>query len=396
MKKVFTLLLAFVLVCSLSVSAFAEGKLTILADDATTQANFNDYIEAAEAATGLEISVIPMPSNTSDRTAKVFTILSSGDSSVDVISVEQEMMVALKNTNYVADLSDVMTEEVKSAYPEAFLEMSNGNGVPIFMELFCFWANNALLEKTGITEIKDLDSFKAYMEALKAEGIYGYGGGWEQTYVFNDLGEFVNLFGGDFYDWSNEKTQAAAKFAKELVDNGWTAISQLADQYNELNQRFMDGAVGSMLNYSVFMPTYVNANRYGPEDLQIKPMLNFGSETTFANGWQYIVNAAAGNMESAKTFMKWAASAEGQKVYAETFNRLPGRLDLIEDEDFNVAGLDDLASYMSETTLVPRPMPANSSDYVNEIGALFQRYVSEDISFDDFVAGMQNVIDTYF
>lgn len=397
MKKVLALILVFVMVCSISsMSAFADGKLTLLADDATTQANFNDYIEAAEAATGLEIEVIPMPSNTSDRTAKVFTILSSGDSSVDVISVEQEMMVALKNTNYVADLSDVMTDEVKAVYPEAFLEMSNGNGVPIFMEIFCFWANNALLEKTGIKEIKDLDTFKAYMEACKAEGIYGYGGGWEQTYVFNDLGELVNLFGGDFYDWSNEKTQAAAKFAKELVDNGWTAISQLADQYNELNQRFMDGAVGSMLNYSVFMPTYVNAERYGQDDLQIKPMLNFGSETTFANGWQYVVNAAAGNMESAKTFMKWAASKEGQKVYAETFNRLPGRLDLVDEEDFNVAGLDDLASYMSETTLVPRPMPANSTDYVNDIGALFQRYVSDDVSFDDFIAGMQNIVDTYF
>ena len=225
---------------------------------------------------------------------------------------------------------------------------------------------------------------------------YGYGGGWEQTYVFNDLGEFVNLFGGDFYDWSNENTQAAARFAKDLVANGWTDISQLADQYNELNQRFMDGAVGSMLNYSSFMPTYVNAERYGEDDLQIKPMLNFGSETTFANGWQYIVNASAANMDSAKIFMEWAASAEGQKVYAETFNRLPGRLDIISDEDFYVSGKEDLASYMTETTLVPRPMPANSSDYVNDVGALFQKYVSDEVSFDDFVAGMQNIIDSYF
>ena len=385
-------------VSMMAVSASAEetGKLTMLVDDAATQSNFNEYLAAAQEATGLEIEAIPLPSNTSDRTSKVFTILSSGDSSVDVISVEQEMMVALKNTDYVADISDIMTDEVKAAYPEAFIEMSNGNGVPMFMEIFCFWANNALMEKTGITEIKDMDTFAAYMNALKENGIYGYGGGWEQTYVFNDLGEFVNLFGGDFYDWSNENTQAAARFAKDLVDNGWTAISQLADQYNELNQRFMDGAVGSMLNYSSFMPTYINAGRYGEDDLQIKPMLNFGSETTFANGWQYIVNASAANMDSAKIFMEWAASAEGQKVYAETFNRLPGRLDIVSDEDFHVSGLEDLASYMTETTLVPRPMPANSSDYVNDIGALFQKYVSDEVSFDDFVAGMQNIIDTYF
>lgn len=398
MKKALALLLSLALVFGILGVASAEGsgKLTMLLDDATTQSNFDEYLAAAEAATGLDIEVIPMPSNTTDRTAKVFTILSSGDSSVDIISVEQEMIVGLKNTDYIADLSEIMTDEVKAAYPEAFIEMSNGNGIPMFMEIFCFWVNNQYLESSGISEIKTLDDFKAFMEAMKEQDVYGYGGGWEQTYVFNDIAEFVNLFGGDFYDWSNENTQAAAKFAKELVDNGWTSLSQLADQYNELNQRIMDGDVACMLNYSSFMPTYVNAERYGEDDIQIKPMLDFGSETTFANGWQYVVNASAANMDSAMIFMEWAASAEGQKVYAQTFNRLPGRLDVIDDEDFYVSGLEDLRSYLTETTLVPRPMPANSSDFLNEVGALFQRYVSDELSFEDYVSSMQECVDEFF
>lgn len=398
MKKALALLLSLALVFGILGVASAEGsgKLTMLLDDATTQSNFDEYLAAAEAATGLDIEVIPMPSNTTDRTAKVFTILSSGDSSVDIISVEQEMIVGLKNTDYIADLSEIMTDEVKAAYPEAFIEMSNGNGIPMFMEIFCFWVNNQYLESSGISEIKTLDDFKAFMEAMKEQDVYGYGGGWEQTYVFNDIAEFVNLFGGDFYDWSNENTQAAAKFAKELVDNGWTSLSQLADQYNELNQRIMDGDVACMLNYSSFMPTYVNAERYGEDDIQIKPMLDFGSETTFANGWQYVVNASAANMDSAMIFMEWAASAEGQKVYAQTFNRLPGRLDVIDDEDFYVSGLEDLRSYLTETTPVPRPMPANSSDFVNEVGALFQRYVSDELSFEDYVSSMQECVDEFF
>lgn len=398
MKKALALLLSLALVFGILGVASAEGsgKLTMLLDDATTQSNFDEYLAAAEAATGLDIEVIPMPSNTTDRTAKVFTILSSGDSSVDIISVEQEMIVGLKNTDYIADLSEIMTDEVKAAYPEAFIEMSNGNGIPMFMEIFCFWVNNQYLESSGISEIKTLDDFKAFMEAMKEQDVYGYGGGWEQTYVFNDIAEFVNLFGGDFYDWSNENTQAAAKFAKELVDIGWTSLSQLADQYNELNQRIMDGDVACMLNYSSFMPTYVNAERYGEDDIQIKPMLDFGSETTFANGWQYVVNASAANMDSAMIFMEWAASAEGQKVYAQTFNRLPGRLDVIDDEDFYVSGLEDLRSYLTETTLVPRPMPANSSDFLNEVGALFQRYVSDELSFEDYVSSMQECVDEFF
>ena len=95
-------------------------------------------------------------------------------------------------------------------------------------------------------------------------------------------------------------------------------------------------------------------------------------------------------------FMEWAASAEGQKVYAQTFNRLPGRLDVIDDEDFYVSGLEDLRSYLTETTLVPRPMPANSSDFLNEVGALFQRYVSDELSFEDYVSSMQECVDEFF
>ena len=138
-------------------------------------------------------------------------------------------------------------------------------------------------------------------------GVYGYGGGWEQTYVWNDIGAFVNLFDGDMYDWSNENTQAAVKFLKEMVDKKYTPISQLADQYTELNQRIMDGSSASMLNYSSFMPTYEAAGRYGTDDIYIAPMLNLGREEAYANGWQYVMNAASENKEAAKIFLQWAS-----------------------------------------------------------------------------------------
>ena len=177
-----------------------------------------------------------------------------------------------------------------------------------------------------------------------------------------------------------------------MVNNGWTAKSQIA----ELNQRIMDGSVASMLNYSSFMPTYDKAGRYGKDDIYIAPMLNLGEEKTYANGWQYVLNAASTRKENAKIFLKWAASLEGQKVYAETFSRIPARTDVVEDPEFSVPGIEELKPYLENTTLVVRPLPANSSEYINEMGAEFQKYVSDEISFDDYISKMQECMKTYF
>ncbi|MDO4275168.1 MAG: extracellular solute-binding protein [Eubacteriales bacterium] len=377
-------------------AAESAGKITLFCDDAATQENFQEYVDAAEEATGLEIEVIAMPTNTDDRTAKVMTVLSSGDDSVDVISIDQEMLLSLGGTDYLEPLDDVLTDEVKAAYPESFIEMSKGKGVPMFMEIFCFWLNGKYVKEAGMDSVKTKDEFVKYLETVSKDGVYGYGGGWEQTYVWNDVGEFVNLFDGDLFDWSNENTQAAVKFMKEMVDKKYTPISQLADQYTELNQRIMDGTSASMLNYSSFMPTYDAAGRYGEEDIYIAPMLNLGKEETYANGWQYVLNAASQNKDEAKIFLNWAASLEGQEAYGRIFSRLPARTDVVDDPDFTVPGLEQLKSYLTDTTLVPRPLPVNSMEYINEVGSLFQKYVSDELGFEDYIEKMQNCMNTYF
>lgn len=376
--------------------AESTGKITMFLDDAATQENFQDYLDIAQEATGLEIEVVPMPTNTSDRTAKFMTILSSGDETVDIISVDQEMVQSVANTDYLEPLDDVLTDDVKAAFPESFIEMSNGKGVPMFMEIFCFWLNSEYVKEAGMDSVKTKDEFVQFLESVSKEGVYGYGGGWEQTYVWNDIGEFVNLFDGDMFDWSNKNTQEAVKFMKEMVDKKYTPISQIADQYTELNQRIMDGSSASMLNYSSFMPTYEAAGRYGADDIYIAPMLNLGQETTYANGWQYVLNAASKNKEYAKVFLKWAASVEGQKAYAETFSRLPARTDVVDDPEFTVPGIDELRSYLKDTNLVVRPLPANSMEYINEVGSLFQKYVSDEITFDEYISDMQECMKTYF
>lgn len=68
--------------------------------------------------------------------------------------------------------------------------------------------------------------------------------------MYNELSEFVNLFGGDYYDWENKNTREALSFLHDLTANGEVPISQITDRYEQIEQKFLDGKYGSIFMYS--------------------------------------------------------------------------------------------------------------------------------------------------
>ena len=85
-----------------------SNKITLMTQDTTYGKAFDEYIHKAEEATGLEIETIACPTNTDDRQAKITTILSSGDDSIDVVTINDEMMSGFKNTGYLEPLQDTV------------------------------------------------------------------------------------------------------------------------------------------------------------------------------------------------------------------------------------------------------------------------------------------------
>ena len=148
-----------------------SNKITLMTQDTTYGKAFDEYIQKAEEATGLEIETIACPTNTDDRQAKITTILSSGDDSIDVITINDEMMSAFKNTGYLEPLQDtVMTPEVMKNFPEKYMkEMTmvgdNAYSVPCFMDILAFWVDEEKMANAGLTEIKTKEDFEKYVEA---------------------------------------------------------------------------------------------------------------------------------------------------------------------------------------------------------------------------------------
>ena len=72
----------------------------------TTDPDFDDWLANVEEATGLNINVIAAPTDTDTRQQKITTILSTGDSSVDIVEINDEMSAAFKNSGWLEGLND--------------------------------------------------------------------------------------------------------------------------------------------------------------------------------------------------------------------------------------------------------------------------------------------------
>ena len=134
MKKFF----AIALIALLAFSLFANGtsekpaagstaddgsetlELVLMTKDSTNGA-FQNWLKTVEEACNLKITVIATPTNSGDRQAKITTVLSTGDKTVDIITINDEMYSAFMNTGWMEKLNDVMTPELIKEYPTAYL-----------------------------------------------------------------------------------------------------------------------------------------------------------------------------------------------------------------------------------------------------------------------------------
>lgn len=378
-------------------AASQKETITIMHIDAEVP-GFLEFIEQAEKELDLEIQVVSCPANADIRQAKISTILAAGETSVDIFSVNDEMVSEFKYKGYLEPLNDrVMTEELLSKYPESYMQnitMKDGEvySVPYFMDIMVFWINR---EMTGDRKIQTQEDFLALLEEDWGKGIYGYASAWDNTYVYNELSEFINLFGGDYYNWDNKNTREALTFLHDMAAKGQIPVSQMADQYEQMQQKFIDGKYASIFMYSGAMDVFERAGVYSEDKIQAVPLPQFEKSVTNIATWQYVLNQASEHKSGAMKFLKYAASREGNISYAECMNRLPARLDIILEEELDIPGFDVLQDYVEHVELKERPFSKNTMKDISDMGTLFQKYMLDEISQDEFCRKAQAIVDGF-
>lgn len=375
-----------------------EDEITIMHADADNP-NFTAYIDEVQERLQMKINILPYPVNADSRHAKVSFLLAAGDPSVDIFAVNDEMINAYKNEGYLEPLqNDVMDAESAQFFPQEYLKETTMAGdqiysAPYMLDVLALWVNEEWIKEAGLSGIESEEDFYRFLSHDWGEGRYAYGGSWEKTYVYNELGEFINLFGGDYYDWENEKTRKAVRFFKECIDCGYTPKEQMIDQYEQMNQKFIDGKYGMVCMYSGGIKTYTSAGMYGVDKIHLAPLPNLGgNNVTYIGTWQYALNKASQNKEAAKRFISYAISKEGNRLYAEMVNVIPARSDLLE-EDLDITGYQELREFLKSVAVQARPIPANSMEYLETVGELFQEYMLGEIDLESYCGKMQELVD---
>ena len=144
--------------------------------------------------------------------------------------------------------------------------------------------------------------------------------------------------------------------------------------------------------------TFVNSGKYGEDKQHLAPMPTFENKTAYMSTWGYVLNAASKNKEAAQKFLEYAASEQGELDYTEMSSRLPARADVLNSEKLEamgLAGLDEIRGYVNDTTLLARPMAPQAMEFISDMGSLFQQYVSDELSLDEFCEKAQASVDTY-
>lgn len=371
----------------------------------TTDPDFDDWLKNVEDATGLKINVIAAPTDSDTRQQKITTVLSTSDSSVDIIEINDEMSASFKNSGWLEGLNDtVMTEDIRGEFPQGYLEDmitdKEGNivGVPGYSGYLAFWVNQEIMDEVGITSIDTKEDFLKYMEAVSGDGRYGYGGSWEKTYVFNEIAQYVNMFGGDYFDWTNTGNKEAIQFMHDMIVNGQTPIDQIADKYEQMNPKANDGKYGSWFMWGLGTD-YSKADMLGEDKIHMAMVPDFsgkGERAIFTDSWSYVLNKASKNKEAATKFLQYMADEGGMEASYKAFDRYPARADVaakvVPDTD---PAKEMYSRYASECDVKGRPMLPQTMEFISDIGTIFQSCMKDEITVDEFCAKAQEMVDKY-
>lgn len=406
-RKIFCILLCIGLILSScnnyekneekEISNYYEDELNIMHIEADNP-DFKNYINDVSRKLNMKINIIPCPDDANNRQAEISTLLLSGNSDIDLISVNDEMVSEFKVKGYIENLDDIMSKNIVESYPKDYIESvamykNHFYSVPYLMDIMMFWVNEKYIKYSELEGVKNLDDFSLFVSNDYGTNMYGYGSAWDETYIYNDLSQFINMFDGDYYNWNNDNTKEAVKFLYDMLKHGYTPQNQMIDRYEQMEQKFIDGKYGCVFMYSGSINIFLNSGKYGKDGIHVAELPMFKKNATNIAAWQYVLNKASKNKNAAKKFLSYISSREGSIDYSNAMKQIPARIDVILEEDIDVPDIDIIRKYVEDTNFKVRPLSSNPMNDISEMGRIFQKYLLDEIELDDFCDLAQTIAD---
>lgn len=384
---------------TLGVVAAQAADLAIVSGDTGNGLAFlRSQLDKFEAATGNKVTIVPMPSSTTDQFGQYKLWLAAGNADIDVY--QTDVIWAPQLADQFLDLTDAAKDIVKDHFP-SIIESQTANGklvaIPAFTDAPALFYRKDLLEKYGEKVPTTWAELTATAQKIQ-DGERAAGNADMQGFVFQgnayegltcDALEWVKSYGGGqiieadgSISINNPQAAAALEAAKAWV--GTIAPAGVLSYQEEESRGIWQ------LGNSVFMRNWPYAYALGNGDdsavkgkFDVAPLpAGEGADARSAatlGGWNVAVSKYSKHPDEAIQLALYLGSKEVQKERAINQSNLPTIESLYDDADVLKAS-PFMANWKAIfQNAVPRPSAPAKVKY-NEVSSLFWSAVHETLS----------------
>jgi trehalose/maltose transport system substrate-binding protein len=381
-----------------AVAAQAADLAMVSGDTGNGLAFLRSQLDKFEAATGNKVTIVPMPSSTTDQFGQYKLWLAAGNADIDVY--QTDVIWAPQLADQFLDLTDAAKDIVKDHFP-SIIESQTANGklvaIPAFTDAPALFYRKDLLEKYGEKVPTTWAEMAATAKKIQ-DGERAAGNADMQGFVFQgnayegltcDALEWVKSYGGGQIIEADGSISINNPQAAAALENAKSWVGTISPggvlSYQEEESRGV-----WQLGNSVFMRNWPYAYALGNGDdsavkgkFDVAPLpAGDGADARSAatlGGWNVAVSKYSKNPDEAIKLALYLGSTEVQKERAINQSNLPTIVSLYDDADVLKAS-PFMANWKAIfQNAVPRPSAPAKVKY-NEVSSLFWSAVHETLS----------------
>ena len=397
--KINKLLVGLLTSVTLVASVAQAAELSMVSGDTGNGLAFlRTQLDKFQEQTGNTVTIVPMPSSTSDQFGQYRLWLAAGNTDIDVY--QTDVIWAPQLSDQFLDLTDAAKDIVSQHFP-SIIESQTVDGklvaLPAFTDAPALFYRKDLLEKYNKPVPKTWDEMaataKEIMDGERAAGhaeMYGFvfqGNAYEGLTC--DALEWVKSNGGGQIVEADGTISINNPQAAAAIDRAASWIGTISPDGNLAYQEEESRGVWQLGN-SVFMRNWPYAYALSAgDDSAVKGKFDVaplpagdgegsGSAATLG-GWNVAVSKYTPDPEEAIKLAVFLASPEVQKERAINQSNLPTIVSLYDDADV-LAASPFMANWKEILqNAVPRPSAPTKVKY-NEVSSLFWGAVHETLS----------------
>lgn len=397
--KINKLLVGLLTSVSLVAGVAQAAELSVVSGDTGNGLAFlQEQLDKFEAATGHTVTVVPMPSSTTDQFGQYRLWLAAGNTDIDVYTTD--VIWAPQLADQFLDLTEAAKDVVGQHFP-SIIESQTVDGklvaIPAFTDAPALFYRKDLLEKYGkevpTTWAELTATAQEIMDGERAAGnpdMYGFvfqGNAYEGL-TCNAL-EWVKSFGGGQIVEADGTISINNPQAAAAIDMAAGWIGTISPEGNLAYQEEESRGVWQLGN-AVFHRNWPYAYALGNGDdsavkgkFDVAPLpAGEGPDARSAatlGGWNYAVSKYSQDPDAAIELALYLASPEVQKERAIKQTNLPTVEALYDDADV-LAAAPFMANWKEIfQNAVPRPSAPTKTNY-NEVSSLFWGAVHNTLS----------------